>query len=81
MDPQAALALINDTDAHVHDRANALEGLADWLRRGGYFPCGGAGESMHPTLTEEALETLSEEAGDLASAVRVALAYGDVSGL
>jgi len=40
------------------------------------------GEEMHPTLTDYAVESMeSEGLKDLAASVRVALAYGDLSGL
>ena len=77
MDPQAALDIINDTESHERDRETALDSLATWLRKGGAMPCGLPGKDMHPTLTDEAVETL----GNLAASVQVALAYGDASGL
>ena len=81
MDPLAALDIINDPDYAPGVRLEALEDLAEWLKKGGFVPTGPPGGPMHSTLTEEATESLQEDAGDLVGAVRVALAYGDHSGL
>lgn len=81
MDPLLALRICNDTanESRAY-RAEVLEGLAEWLRMGGCMPSTEA--EMHPTLTEEACESMrSEGLWDLALSVRVALAYGDCSGL
>lgn len=77
MDPKACLLLVNDGDS------DALIDLARWLFNGGFFPCGEAGEEMHPTIADEGLEHFTEDSGfrALACSVRVALAYGDMSGL
>lgn len=83
MDPTASLALVNDPEAHPSDRLSALIGLRDWHVQGGAMPCGPAGGPMHPTLTDEAVETLAAEAREegwdpgLPGDVRAALAYGE----
>lgn len=38
MDPNAALALALDNDAHPADRLEAADGLREWLRAGGAMP-------------------------------------------
>ena len=80
MDPKATLALINDADLSYDERLEALYSLSGWIARGGMMPTDKSGSIMHPTLTDEALETLAEN-GFLASALNVALAYGDLTGL
>lgn len=83
--PEETLRVVNATgeggECRAY-RAECLEALADWLRKGGAMPVGQPGEEMHPTLTDAACESLrSEGLYELACAVRVALAYGDSSGL
>ena len=82
MDPKAALELANDKEATDEDREGALSGLAAWIARGGFMPAGGPGVAMHPTLNDETM-TWAATMGllELASALRVALADGDTSGL
>lgn len=79
MDPKAALDIINDTQNESRAyRADCLEALSEWIDRGGFFPVGEPGEEMHPTLTEEACESLrSEGLYELACDLRVRLAYGE----
>ena len=81
MDPMATLEIINDPDRCPGERLYALGDLADWLVKGGAMPVGAPGADMHPTLTPEAVVTLSEDGDPLACSVTVALAYGDLSGL
>lgn len=85
MDPKEALRVVNATgeggECRAY-RAECLEALADWLRKGGFMPTGEPGDEMHPTLTEAACESLrSEGLFELACSVRAALAHGDASGI
>lgn len=73
MDPIVTLAIANDPDECIDTRIEALENLAIWLTRGGFFPENGG------NVTEETAETVSDS--DLCAAIRVAIAYGDISGL
>ena len=77
MDPRTTLALINEDFS-----ADALQDLADWVLKGGAFPTGEPGEEMHPTISDAAMAEFAKgEFSELAAALRVALAYGDSSGL
>lgn len=85
MDPKEALRVVNatgeDGECRAY-RAECLEALADWIRKGGFMPTGEPGEEMHLTLTDEACESMrSEGLFELACSVRTTLVYGDASGL
>lgn len=70
MDPNATLYLIN-----TEHTIEALNALARWLSRGGFAP-------DEAGITDEALAAY-RDAGlfELACAVNVAIAYGDLSAL
>lgn len=76
MDPNAAIEMIEDGDAHENDRWAALEGLATWLARGGAVPACGA-----RLIGVEMIEDDTGSSRDTISACNVAMAYGDLSGL
>ena len=82
MDPKEALRIINSKTECKAYRAECIEALAAWINNGGFMPCGEEGEEMHPTLTDYAVDSMeSEGLKELAQSLRVALAYGDHSGL
>lgn len=75
MDPNATLAIINDTTEDADMRLSHIHYLAEWLAKGGFAPLGAS-------LTHEAL-VFAEDSGQirLAAAVNVALVNADMSGL
>ena len=77
------LSIVNDPAFAFPQRLDALLDLAAAITDGASMPCGGPGEEMHPTLTDEAMDCFEagEEGKEVAQSLRVALAYGDDSGL
>lgn len=85
MDPKATLRMVNNPSAYLRERHQAVQDLAEWINNGGFMPTGEDGEEIHPTITEESMDSLSSYVQEwphpLAASLRVALAYGDDSGL
>lgn len=74
MDPKAAIAFVNDTSNADSDRWDSLQGLGEWIQRGGFVPLD-AGNLDPIDDPDDALSSV------YAAAVRSAIANADTSGL
>jgi hypothetical protein len=81
MDPNATLRIILDEDSTPSESIDAVHDLSEWICRGGFFPSGPDMDRLASLSWDDACSDELREASTQLAALRVALFYGDFSGL